>query len=578
MKRANVVAPDAMTVEIVRSKLQTMSDEMLHLLYRSAYSTLMRETRDCSFCLTTPSGALVTDGSIRYQFAIETLIANHQFAPGDIWIANHPYEVAVQHTPDLMVITPVYHGGIHLGFSCTIAHKSDVGGALVGSVSMLSTEIFQEGLLLPLMNVGKIGDSGYELDDRIVRLISTNVRDPDLFLGDMRAQIGVTLVGRDRLQTLAEDFGAETLLGVYDEILDLGERMIRRNLKTWRDDEVTVSGFIDNDGVDRERPVRYELTVRKHDDHIEFDFSGSDDQAVGPINMNPVYMEGQSVLPALLATVDSNASFNSGIRRAVTVIARVGSVFNPRFPAPVGASTTVMFRVTDLVLEALGAFVPDKVAANGGGAGGSTAILWSDKGRDRSSRTMQYEVLSTAQGASACVDGCNGTGANFYNNLITPIEILESQYPVRIERFELITDSGGPGRRRGGLSYRREYRCLIPATLNRRADRSRFPGNGIMGGMPGSLARLILNPGTVSESEVPIAGRYDFSAGESFMGEGAGGGGYGDPFDRDPLLVERDVALGYVSSESARSAYGVVIGADGQVNHEATEHTRSSAR
>ena len=188
---------DAMTTEVVRSKLEALGDEMLYLLYRSAYSTLMRETRDCSYQMTAPSGALVTDGSVRGQYAIEYLNSHFDVQPNDIWISNHPYHTGVQHTPDLMVTVPVVHDGVDLGFSSTVAHKSDSGGALVGSVSMLSTEIFQEGLLLPFMKLGEFTDNGFDLDDRILRMIATNVRDPDLYLGDMRAQIGVTLGSSD---------------------------------------------------------------------------------------------------------------------------------------------------------------------------------------------------------------------------------------------------------------------------------------------------------------------------------------------------------------------------------------------
>jgi N-methylhydantoinase B len=428
------------------------------------------------------------------------------------------------------------------------------------------------------MKLGESTADGYELDDRIIRMISSNVRDPDLYIGDMRAQIGVTLVAKRRIQALAESVGVQTLLDVYDEILDLGERMMRRHLSGWEDGEVTVEGFLDSDGINRDQPVRYELTVRKSGDTIVLDFSGSDDQTVGPVNMLPPYMEGFAVFTSLLAVTEPSALFNSGMRRPVEVITRPGSVLNPYLPAPVGATTTVAYRAADLVLEALGHFVPGRTAANGGGAGGSTALLWKIPRGSRTSRAMQYEVLATAQGASEQSDGCSGTGANFYNNPTTPIEILELQFPVRIERFELIKDSGGPGKHRGGLSYRREYRCLVPAMLNRRADRGRFPGKGIRGGKPGSVARLFINPESPNERQAPIAGRYEFEAGESFMGEGAGGGGYGDPLERDPDAVVRDVAVGYVSREAASSEYGVSLNNDGSLDHVGTTEMRRRLR
>jgi N-methylhydantoinase B len=565
-----------MTTEILRSKLETLSAQMEYQLASSAYSTLMRESRDCSYCLTTPSGARVTDGFSRDQFAIEQLISHHDVQPNDIWISNHPYEIAMQHAPDLLVAVPIYYDGVLLGFSETIAHKSDIGGSMAGSASMVSTEIYQEGLLLPLMKLGEATDDGFELDDRIIRLITANVRDPELFMGDMRAQIGVTLVARRAIQGIAESYGPEVLLGAYEEILRLGERMMRRHLSGWPDGEVTVEAFIDSDGVNRDRPVRFEVVVTKVADTIRFDFSGSDDQTTGPTNIPQAYMESTAVYPPLLSMTEPAASFNSGMCVPVEVIARPGSVFNPRYPAPVGASTTIMFRIRDMVFEALSHFVPDQAVANGGGIGASTAILWKPPEGVSSTRTMQYENLMSAQGASDGHDGCSGCSPSFHSSQITPIEILESQYPLRIGTFELMTDSGGPGKYRGGLSYRREYCCLAPATLNRRADRAKFPGYGVRGGSPGALARLILDQGTERERDVPIAGRYEFEAGESFMGEGAGGGGYGDPFERDPLAVAHDVKIGYVTRDAAERNYGVVLTEDGLVDEAATLAVRST--
>jgi len=567
------VPANPVVTELIRSKIDSLSDEMLHLLYRSAYSTLMRESRDCSYLATTHRGELVTGGHLHYRFALQNLMASHAIADGDIYITNHPYQAGVQHTPDLMVMLPVYLNGRHIAFSCTTAHKSDVGGAVVGSASMTSTDLFQEGLLIPILKIGHIEGQGFELDENILSMISNNVRNPDLFIGDMRAQIGVTLVGRERICKIAELYGVEALFDSYEAMLDYSDRTLRRSLERWPDDSVTVEGFLDNDGVNLDTPVRYELTVTKSGDTIVFDFSGSDDQTDGPVNMQKPYMEG-AVFGALLAMTDPSAGFNDGMRRPVEVIVREGSVFSPHFPAPVGAASVVNHRLQHLIQEALGHFAPEKAVANGGGSGGTLALLWSDDLGGKTSRSMQYEVLGTGGGAWNGHDGTDGTGPLG----ITPVEILEFQFPMRIKRFELIEDSGGAGEFRGGCSYRREYECLAPATLNRRADRGRFPAHGIAGGHPGSLSRFVLDSGTADERAVPIAGNYQFAAGDSFMVEGSGAGGYGDPLRREIAAVARDLAIGRVSRRSATDDYGVVFDAAGEIDPEATaEHRRDLA-
>ncbi len=230
-----------------------------------------------------------------------------------------------------------------------------------------------------------------------------------------------------------------------------------------------------------------------------------------------------------------------------------------------------------MVLEALGHFVPGEAVANGGGSGGTLALLWSDSAGSATSRSMQYEILGTGLGASSDQDGCDGTSASGQNMPITPIEILETQFPMRIRRFELIEDSGGAGEFRGGMSYLREYECLAPATLNRRADRGKYPGHGIDGGREGSLGRLVMNAGTEREREVPPAGTYHLEAGETFAIYGSGAGGYGDPHRRDAAAVQRDVLARLVSPSAAAEIYGVVLRGDGSVDEDGTAMARQGA-
>jgi N-methylhydantoinase B len=240
---------------------------------------------------------------------------------------------------------------------------------------------------------------------------------------------------------------------------------------------------------------------------------------------------------------------------------RPGSVLDPRAPAPVGAATVVRHRLVDVLVEAMGMMRPQFLMGQSGGSGGAMAIAWQLNEASGKRQLLQYEIFGTAMGGRAVSDGVNGVSAHSVNLSITPIEILETQYPLRVRRFELIPDSAGAGEYRGGLSYRREYEVGAPVLVNRRADRNRFPSTGVAGGMPGSLGRMILNPGTEAEKEVPGIGQYELPAGGALRIEGAGAGGYGDPLKRPVEKVLQDVRRGYVTIAGARDDYGVAIDA-----------------
>lgn len=558
-------------VEVTRTRLEAAISELTYLLYRSAYSTLMRESRDCSIYLMSPEGHIVVNGlthghRMNYHHFIRVLLDRFpDMAPGDIYLSNHPYDAAIPHTPDLGVVVPAFCDGVLVGFGCSIAHKADFGGSVVGSASMGATHLFQEGLLLPPLRYRR-GDVVNEVVDQV---IASNVRNPDLFFGDMRAQLGVSKVAADRIIEIARLLGADTLFEVYRELLDQGERNLRQCLSSWPDGSVSVEGWMDNDGVDLSRPVRLALTVTVVGDEIIFDTTESDDQTVGPVNMTIPFVEA-AIYYALAAVADPAFGFNDGMRRAVQLVSRKGSVLDPNPPAPVGAATSVNHRFVDLCFEALGHFVPERSIAHSGGSGGTLGFNWQ---LGPGARALQYEVLGSAMGAMADRDGISGVAVYATNLAITSVEILESQFPMRVRRFELICDSGGPGATRGGLSYRREYEAVNHAGVSRRAERGRFPGRGVSGGLPGSIATVTLISGG-EERRLPIAGHYEVAPGEVFRVEGAGGGGMGDPLTRDPQLVALDVRRGYVSRAAAREHYGVALDDDLGLDDKETQRLR----
>jgi N-methylhydantoinase B len=564
----------ALDVELTRSRLAATVGELTHLLYRSAYSTLMRESRDCSFSLLSHRGEVLVDrpgpfhGS-SYHYLVERLLERFgdSIAPGDVYMTNHPYDSGIPHTPDLGLVIPSFLDGRLVGFSASIAHKPDFGGSVIGSASMEATQLYQEGLLLPLVRVATAERP--DLDPGVLAIIAANVRTADLFFGDMRAQLGVTRLGAERLAALAERTGVEVLQDCFSVMLDQGEQAVRAAVSAWPDGQATATGYIDNDGINLDVPVKVEVTVTIEGDRIVFDLTGCADQTTGPINMTRMFSDA-AVFYTMVSCATPDFGFNDGIRRVVTIRRRAGSLLDPTFPAPVGAATSHQHRLTDLCFEALGTLVPGSGAAHSGGSGGTTGIEWHTAGR----RSFQYEVLGTAMGAVHDRDGIDGVTVYATNLTITPVEVLESQYPVRISRFELIQDSGGAGRFRGGMSYRREYEALAPASMRRRAERGTFPSRGVNGGQDGTVAKVIIRRADGTLEQAPVAGRYELQPHDVLTIEGSGAGGFGDPRTRPAELVLADVRAGLVSVQSAAADYGVVIDEQFEINQEATSTAR----
>ena len=567
----------AFNTEIIRTKFQSMVDEMNVLLARSAYSTLMRESRDCSYEFLDAEGRLLgPPGSIIHGYSFQHFIRSvwrvygrDDIKPGDIYISNHPYESFVHHTPDLAVMTPVFYEGELVAYSCSAAHKPDFGGAMPGSSYSRATELIQEGFLLPIVRYARRG----KIFDEFTRIIQTNVRSPHLVLGDMNSQIGITRAAAKRIVGLLDRFGKKDVLDAFTSTLDGTEKLFREYLSEWKDGSFSGEAWLDDDGSGTGDPVRLFVTITKKGSEIEFDFNGTDPQTRGPANMVISVVKG-SVTFALVSLIDPNFPFNDGMWRAVKLTFSERSVVSPEYPSPVGNCTQSMHRLMDLLVEVLGKFQPEKGVAHSGGSGGTLALSW-PTGVVGPHPYTHYEILGSATAGSNQGDGESGIATNSSSNLfLAPIEIVENAAPVRLRRFEMVPDSGGPGKYRGGLSYRRVYEVLASAKLNRRADRVKLPSLGSDGGSPGRTGEFALHPGTDREEHFGGSGFYDLEDGDTFAVAGSGAGGYGNPFERDVEAVLEDVRAGWVTVESAASAYGVVI-AGGVVDAAATKALRS---
>jgi N-methylhydantoinase B len=551
---------DAITIQILRNKIASLVDEMHYHFYRSGYSTIIRESRDFSCVILDRQGRLIVAPPMFFHAPVYRHLVGRilqaygggsegrSIEAGDVFVANHPYEGGLPHVSDMAFIAPVFADGAIVAFAGSIAHKADVGGAVAGSTSADATEMFQEGLLLPPIKIVAAGAAQRDIE----RIILANSRQPALMRGDMAAQVGVTQMGAERVKELCDRFGAQTVTSAFAAILDGAAGELRAAIANLPEGESAAVGLLDGDGVVADRPVKLAVAVTIKDGIASFDFSDSDPQARGPVNLRPSMVEA-CVFYSLIGCLGPHLNFNDGMRDAVRFAFAPRTVTNAEPPAPVSNYQMVNLKLVDVILEALAHFHPARGVANAGSSSALT-IAWA-KGRPGQS-TMQYEIMGSAYGGGMGHDGASATATHLSNLHITPIEILESEFPCRITRFGLLPDSGGAGRWRGGLSLEREYQLLENAMVIRRYDKSRFPPAGLAGGKAGRGARFVIGVGTPQEYATPSSGRYQMAAGDRFLLQSAGGGGYGDPRARDPAALARDLAEGYVTAGGAKRDYG----------------------
>jgi N-methylhydantoinase B len=548
---------DTITIQILRSKVASLVDEMHYHFYRSGYSTIIRESRDFSCVILDRDGRLIVAPPMFfhapvYRHLVGNILKVYGTAgaihEGDVFVSNHPYEGGLPHVSDMAFIAPVFADGEIVAFSGSIAHKADVGGAVPGSTSANATEMFHEGLLVPPV---KIWDRGEPQGD-IERIILTNSRQPGLMRGDIHAQIAVTQMGAARVAELCTRFGAGTVTDAFAAILKGAADELRVAIAKLPEGSASAEGFLDSDGVEVDRPIKLAVTIAIKDGIASFDFSNSDPQAKGPVNLRPSMVEA-CVFYSLIGSLGPNLAFNDGMRDVVRLTFAPRTIVNAEPPAPVSSYQMVNLLLVDVILEALAHFNPARAVAHSG-ASSALGIAWS-KGRPGQS-TMQYEIAGSAYGGGLGHDGATATATHLSNLHTTPIEILESEYPCRITRFDLVPDSGGAGEWRGGLAMQREYELLEIAFVVRRFNKTRFPPAGVAGGKDGSRARFVVRLGTPQEFETPASARVDMQAGERFLLQSAGGGGYGAPARRDAASVARDIAEGYVTADVAKKDYG----------------------
>jgi N-methylhydantoinase B len=549
---------DPVTYQVILSRLDGIVQEMQYCIYRTGYSTIIRESHDASCLLMDANGDVVG------QFAVaslhpgtltevtRTLLSTFgdTIAPGDAFITNHPYLAGTPHAIDMAVVTPFFHDGKLVAFSGGIAHKSDLGGPVAGSGNGQAREPFQECILYPPVRLVKQGEWRADIE----RILRANSRTPDLIMGDIRGQLGVARLGERRLAETIAKHGVDALLEVFERMKGNAERALREEIATWPDGTAEGESYVDTDGVDLETPVRYHVKVTKTGDRLHFDLSDCNDQVQGPINIQPTQARA-ALYYALVGFCDAHPPINGGVRNVVETTFRQGSVACANYPAASGMYMASCMSIAEAALQALSAFAPAKRHANNGGAGGNVI----SGTRPDGSAFVQYELIGSAYGASAQLDGASGLSVLLNNAHTAPIEIIESEYPTRLQRFDLLPDSGGPGEFRGGLAPRREYVVLAKdAQWTLRGGRHRVPAFGIDGGKPGLVGRCTRNPGTPGETRLPSRfSNVKLTVGDVAAIDKPGGGGLGDPRKRPFEKVLDDVIDGYVTRDSAIADYGV---------------------
>ena len=575
-------AIDPVTLQVMGNHLRAAAETMAYTLYRTAFSTFVKETEDFTTQITDAAGVAVAVPidlgatwypGITYGRAMAMI---DDYEPGDICFTNDPYSGYVAtHVPDMHMWKPVFAEGRIIGFACGHIHNTDMGGAVPASLSRALTEVHQEGIRFPPMKLVRRG----VMNDELRRVMLLNVRKPDQNAGDLRAFIGALNTGERKLLEMAGKFGATPVQAGMARLLDYAEHQAREVLASIPDGEYFFSDYADEDSVGG-NPCRLALTLRITGDSAELDFTGSDPQLTSALNV-PTGGDPRHTLLLVgvyyvLCTLSPGITLNAGLTRPFTCIVPEGTVLNPHPPAAVGMRSLTCARLRSLVFGAFGLAVPARMPAAPAGSSSIVNVMTTD---NRTHRTVLAAVNPVVGGAGGMPhrDGTNGSGADAAYLKNTPIEVTEAEVPIQFLRYGLRRDSGGVGQWRGGLATEMAFRVFAPNSrvTARNRDRSRFRPWGILGGGPGAPSGFALNPGTPRARELGNTDTLVMEPGDVLQIHSPGGGGRGDPLSRDLDRVALDVARGYVSAEAARRDYGVVLDARGQVDADATAAERS---
>ena len=563
-KREDQAFSDPATFVVIKNSLYAAAEEMKVVLAKTAYSPILKVAGDYSCGIFDISGQMVAQGPDlpihlgSMPDAVKAVVSAFEtFEEGDVFIHNDPY-FGGSHLPDVNVVSPAFYNDKLIGFACIRAHWPDVGSASPGSYGAV-TEIYGEGLRLPPVKLYSKGLLNKDVD----AIIFANVRTPDERRGDLGAQIAANRRATERLGALADKYGVDILVATMAEVLNYSEKMMRTLLARLPDGKSTFEDFCDGDGVIEEgdaedQTFQIKMTVEKTGEHISVDFSGTDDAVSGPMNA-PLSVTASGVFCALKTIIDPDGLIppNSGCWRTITVSAPKGCVLNAEFPSPVVyANHEISHRVCDMTFGAVAEFWSDNTMACSQGT--SAVITFGGEDPRNKQRYVSYETIKGGFGARPNKDGINAIASGISNTMNTPIEILEMSFPVRVDEYVLVTDSGGAGRFRGGLGASRTWTVLDhKARASACLERTKSAPFGLSGGKPGLAAKIWTEAPNGDKGIAPGKGGFDVPNGGQIHLRVPGSGGFGDPSERDINAIKEDVLDGYISEEAAETHYGV---------------------
>jgi len=546
------------TRQLIGNALVTVADNMIVTVIRTSRSVVVKVNLDFSASICDTNGDMVGQGLSLPSHLGATPPAlkgclqyfGDDIHPGDILINNDPYSGA-SHLNDVFMFKPVYKEGERIAFLSISLHHTDMGGRVPGGNATDSTEIFQEGLRIP---PSKLYDQG-KPNTCLFRIVEHNVRLPDTVLGDFRSQISALNVAEQELLHLLEPYGAEEVKVYMSDLLDYSEQLTRAGILALPDGEVEFTDYNDDDGTGGD-PVRIHAKMTVKGEEIVVDFTGTSPQTSGALNPN-YWFTASCIYAGIRTALDLDIPTNQGFYRPITVIAPEGCWVNPVFPAPFGARGQGGYRVRTMGLGLIAELLKGKRPACPGGSEFALVVAGYDK-RRKPFLFLEFHVM-TGQGGGPDIDGqdagpyCLGNVAN------VPIEVIEAEYPVRVEEYAFLPDTEGAGKFRGALGIVRQYRLMAEqATVQLRSDRQKFQPWGVMGGRASAPGKIIKNPQAES---LPLPSKFvrTFQKGDVLRGEMPGSGGYGNPIERNAQAVLEDVIDEKLTIGRAREVYGVVI-------------------
>ena len=548
---------DYATVEIIKGALIYAAEEMGIALRNSAYSPNIRERMDHSCAIFNHDKMLLAQAEhIPVHLGSMTLAVNNgvenykgSLVDGDMIIFNDPY-ISGTHLPDITLINPVFYDGEIIGYVANKAHHSDVGGKAPGSMSGDASEIYQEGVIIPPV---RFVDQGEIVED-VADIILSNVRTPEVRMGDLRAQIAANNLGRKRLFELVQRYSLDTFRASCAEAFDQSERMMRGEIEKIPDGIYKAEDYLENTGLS-DKPVKITVTIQVQSNTVGIDYTGTDDQVEGPVNaVWGVTLSG--VYYVLRCVTDPSIPANDGCYKPVEAYAPKGTLLNPIPPAPVaGGNVETSQRNVDVLLKALSQAVPDRVCAACQGTMNNVSVGGINP-RTRKQWSF-YETIAGGMGGRINIDGVDGIHTHMTNTLNTPIEVVEKEFPFRFLKYELRCDSGGVGKWRGGIGLERSWKLLAPsATISILAERTEIQPWGLFGGLNGQKGEYTIDDskGTVRKlrSKCTLRIKQD----DVLTVKTPGGGGYGFPLERDHNLIRKDILDEKVSLISASTLYG----------------------